>query len=101
MPNGYAFTEFVYNDRKGKPLMEKWIVEEMKHAWSGGAAGVPTRSKGADAARKCAVFSQSPINSARDHSFVASSIFVAVSIAKYKSSVDRPRYRSPFDQYLV
>jgi poly(hydroxyalkanoate) depolymerase family esterase len=38
--NGYAFTEYVYNDRKGKPLMEKWIVDEIKHAWSGGAAGV-------------------------------------------------------------
>ncbi|MGI9167068.1 MAG: alpha/beta hydrolase family esterase, partial [Pyrinomonadaceae bacterium] len=33
-----------------KPLMEKWIVDEMKHAWSGGAAGVLNADpKGPDA----------------------------------------------------
>jgi poly(hydroxyalkanoate) depolymerase family esterase len=62
VPNGYAFTEFVYNDHRGKPLMEKWIVEEMKHAWSGGAAGVAySDPKGPDASMQMwRFFRQSP-----------------------------------------
>jgi len=39
VPGGYSFTRYIYNDHDGKPLMEKWIVEELKHAWSGGLAG--------------------------------------------------------------
>src|SRR5712664_399971 len=39
IPGGYSFTTYVYNDQAGKPRMEKWIVEELKHAWSGGLAG--------------------------------------------------------------
>lgn len=62
VPNGYAFTEFIYNNRKGKPLMEKWIVEEMKHAWSGGAAGVAySDPKGPNASMEMwRFFQQSP-----------------------------------------
>jgi poly(hydroxyalkanoate) depolymerase family esterase len=37
VPNGYNFTRYVYTDAAGKPLLEKWLVEEMKHAWPGGS----------------------------------------------------------------
>jgi poly(hydroxyalkanoate) depolymerase family esterase len=47
---GYAYTKQVYNDAAGRPIIEKWIVQEMKHAWSGGsAAGTYTDAKGPDA----------------------------------------------------
>jgi poly(hydroxyalkanoate) depolymerase family esterase len=60
--SGYSFKVEVYNDHAGKPLMEKWIVEEMKHAWSGGAAGVPySDPKGPDASKEMwRFFQQSP-----------------------------------------
>jgi poly(hydroxyalkanoate) depolymerase family esterase len=47
---GYTYTKQVYNDAAGKPIMEKWIVQGMKHAWSGGSAsGSYTDAKGPDA----------------------------------------------------
>jgi poly(hydroxyalkanoate) depolymerase family esterase len=47
---GYTYTKQIYNDAEGKPLIEKWIVQGMKHAWSGGsAAGSYTDAKGPDA----------------------------------------------------
>lgn len=47
---GHTYTKQVYNDAAGKPLIEKWIVQGMKHAWSGGsAAGSYTDAKGPDA----------------------------------------------------
>lgn len=50
---GYSYKKYVYKDRTGKPLMEKWIVQELKHAWSGGAAGASyTDPKGPDASRE-------------------------------------------------
>jgi poly(hydroxyalkanoate) depolymerase family esterase len=60
--SGYSFKLEVYNDHAGKPLMEKWIVDEMKHAWSGGAAGVPySDPKGPDASKEMwRFFLQSP-----------------------------------------
>lgn len=49
---GYAYTKYVYVDRRRKPLMEKWIVPDMKHAWSGGS-GVPyTDPKGPNASEE-------------------------------------------------
>lgn len=38
---GHAFTRFVYKDRTGRNLMEKWIVKGMGHAWSGSPAAGP------------------------------------------------------------
>jgi len=35
-PQGYHYTIEIYRDRAGQPLIEKWSVQEMKHAWSGG-----------------------------------------------------------------
>jgi poly(hydroxyalkanoate) depolymerase family esterase len=52
-PGGYAYRRDVYNARKGKPLMEKWIVQELKHAWSGGAGGATyTDPKGPNASQE-------------------------------------------------
>lgn len=33
-----AYTRYVYNDSTGKPLMEKYIITGMTHAWSGGVS---------------------------------------------------------------
>jgi len=51
--SGYAFMRYLYNDHAGKPIMEKWIVQDLKHAWSGGAAGASySDPKGPDASRE-------------------------------------------------
>lgn len=50
--NGYNYTKYVYN-AGGAPLLEKWIVQGMGHAWSGGAtAGSYTDPKGPSASRE-------------------------------------------------
>jgi poly(hydroxyalkanoate) depolymerase family esterase len=36
VPGGYAYTRSIYQDPQGRALMEKWIVHQMGHAWSGG-----------------------------------------------------------------
>ncbi len=41
IPTGYSFTRFVYNDRSGALLMEKWIVKGLGHTWSGSPATAP------------------------------------------------------------
>ncbi len=38
VPNGHTYTRYLYNDASGRVLMEKWIVDGMRHAWSGGSA---------------------------------------------------------------
>lgn len=35
VPNGYSYTRSIYKDSKGRPLMEKWLVEDLGHAWPG------------------------------------------------------------------
>jgi poly(hydroxyalkanoate) depolymerase family esterase len=37
VPSGYAYTRSIYHDPHGRALMEKWIVHQMGHAWSGGS----------------------------------------------------------------
>lgn len=50
---GYSYKKYIYNDRSRKPLMEKWLVSDMKHAWSGGAVGASyTDPKGPNAAQE-------------------------------------------------
>jgi poly(hydroxyalkanoate) depolymerase family esterase len=50
---GYSYKKYVYNDSSRKPLMEKWIVPDMKHAWSGGTGGASyTDPKGPNAAQE-------------------------------------------------
>jgi poly(hydroxyalkanoate) depolymerase family esterase len=36
VPGGYAYTRSIYQDPQGRALMEKWIVHQLGHAWSGG-----------------------------------------------------------------
>ena len=51
--NGYTYTRYVYNDAAGKPLLEKWMVDTMGHAWSGGStAGSYTDPKGPNASQE-------------------------------------------------
>jgi poly(hydroxyalkanoate) depolymerase family esterase len=35
VPNGYSYTKYTYNDSAGRLLMEKWIVDDLGHAWPG------------------------------------------------------------------
>jgi len=49
-PGGYLYSRYLYNNARNRPLMEKWIVHGMGHAWSGGStAGSYTDPKGPDA----------------------------------------------------
>jgi poly(3-hydroxybutyrate) depolymerase len=50
VPGGYAYTRFIYRDPSGSPVIEKWIVRGLGHAWSGGSpAGSFTDAQGPDA----------------------------------------------------
>ena len=50
VPGGRTYTRTVYEGAGGKPLMERVVVDQMGHAWSGGdAAGSYTDPKGPDA----------------------------------------------------
>ena len=35
VPGGHSFTKYSYQDSAGRPLMEKWLVRGLGHAWSG------------------------------------------------------------------
>lgn len=35
--NGKSYTQHVYNDGGGEPLMELWMIDRMGHTWSGGS----------------------------------------------------------------
>lgn len=41
VPAGHEYRRYVYRDRTGRLLMEKWIVNGLGHAWSGSPAAVP------------------------------------------------------------
>jgi poly(hydroxyalkanoate) depolymerase family esterase len=50
---GYAYKKSVYNNRSGKPLIEGWVIQDLKHAWSGGVAGASyTDPKGPNAGQE-------------------------------------------------
>ncbi|MDR7079779.1 poly(hydroxyalkanoate) depolymerase family esterase [Neobacillus niacini] len=34
--NGNSYTQHVYNDGDGEPLLELWMIDKMGHTWSGG-----------------------------------------------------------------
>ena len=35
--NGKSYTQHVYNDGDGEPLLELWMIDKMGHTWSGGS----------------------------------------------------------------
>ena len=52
-PEGYHYVRDVYENPEGDVIMEKWIVEELGHAWSGGdAEGSYADPKGPDASEE-------------------------------------------------
>lgn len=53
VPAGYSFTRSIYQDKAGRLLMEKWIVNGLAHAWSGSpAASTFGDPKGPDASKE-------------------------------------------------
>lgn len=49
-PEGHAFTRISYKDADGRPVVERWSVHGLAHAWSGGGhPGSYTDPKGPDA----------------------------------------------------
>jgi poly(3-hydroxybutyrate) depolymerase len=47
---GHAYTRSIYHDASGRAIMEKWMVHQAAHAWSGGSpSGSYTDPKGPDA----------------------------------------------------
>ena len=50
---GRSYTRALYRDKKGRTLMEDWVIHGAGHAWSGGSAsGSFTDPKGPDASRE-------------------------------------------------
>lgn len=41
VPGGHSFTRYVYQDASGADMLEKYIVDGMGHAWSGGSSAAP------------------------------------------------------------
>ena len=57
VPEGYHYARYVYENPEGNVIMEKWIVEELGHAWSGGdAEGSYADPKGPDASEEMVRF---------------------------------------------
>jgi poly(hydroxyalkanoate) depolymerase family esterase len=63
VPGGYAYTRSIYHDPRRCALMEKWIVHQMGHAWSGGSPSEShTDPKGPNAsAEMVRFFSEHPL----------------------------------------
>jgi len=56
-PEGYHYVRYVYENPEGDVIMEKWIIEELGHAWSGGdAEGSYADPKGPDASEQVVHF---------------------------------------------
>ena len=53
VPGGYSFQKSTYEDRAGRVLMEKWLIEGLGHAWSGSpSAGRFADPKGPNASEE-------------------------------------------------
>jgi poly(hydroxyalkanoate) depolymerase family esterase len=50
--DSYSYTAYEYHDEYGNPVVEKWMIDGMDHAWSGGVEGGEyTAPGGPDASR--------------------------------------------------
>ena len=59
-PEGYDYVRYVYENPEGDVIMEKWIVDGLGHAWSGGAPeGSYTDPEGPDASEEIIRFFES------------------------------------------
>ncbi|GAC1649949.1 MAG: PHB depolymerase family esterase [Ktedonobacteraceae bacterium] len=55
--NGHAYTRSTYHDSRSQAIIEKWIVHQAGHAWSGGSPnGSYTNPKGPDASAEMVRF---------------------------------------------
>jgi len=53
VPGGHAYTQRVYEDATGTPVLEYWLIHGAGHAWSGGSSsGSYTDPKGPSAAHE-------------------------------------------------
>jgi poly(3-hydroxybutyrate) depolymerase len=41
LPAGHNYIRYVYGDRSGRLLLERWIIKGLGHAWSGSPATAP------------------------------------------------------------
>ena len=59
-PEGYSYDSYLYENPEGDVIMEKWIIEGMGHAWSGGdPAGSYIDPEGPDASEEIIRFFES------------------------------------------
>jgi poly(hydroxyalkanoate) depolymerase family esterase len=56
-PEGYHYLRYAYENSEGYVIMEKWVIQELGHGWSGGdAEGSYTDPKGPDASEEMVRF---------------------------------------------